>query len=276
MSWTSVTAAAPSQSERDLIAALLIAAGASAVHERGETVVTYLSGDTDLAPVEARIRGEIPGVHLRVVHVGEIAVDTTWTANVSLHVVGKLTVAPPWLVEDEEKHSHLIIIDPATAFGTGDHASTRLTILLMQEVVRAGDHVADLGAGSAVLSIAAVRLGAARVAAIEIDPGSIGNAEENVVRNGVSDRVKVIEGDASVVLRLVAPVRVILANIQPGVIEELAPVMRDALSADGRVVIGGVLVAERDALLTRLGAEGWRLVRESAEGDWWGAEIARD
>jgi hypothetical protein len=71
-------------------------------------------------------------------------------------------------------------------------------------VVRPGDVVADLGAGSAVLAIAAAKLGAARVAAIEFDPDAIENAEDNVRRNGVADRVTVIEGDATVLLPLVA------------------------------------------------------------------------
>lgn len=275
MSWISITAAAGSQAERDLIAALLIAAGASAVQERGQTIITYLTTDLNLAALTARISREVGNVDLCVEHVGEIAVDMSWTANVGVQRVGRLTVAPPWLVEADEDRSRLIVIDPATAFGTGDHPSTRLMLLLMQEVVRTGDRVADLGAGSGVLSIAAVRLGAAWVAAIEIDPGSIGNAEENVRRNGVSDRVKLIEGDAMVLLPLVAPVRVILANILPGVIQELGPVMGHALTADGRAVIGGVLIAERDSLVALLGAEGWRVVRENAEGEWWGAEIAR-
>ncbi len=265
----------PSQVERDLIAALLIEAGASGVQERGSALVTYLRDDVDFVALDAAIRGLVSGVDLRFEHVGEIAVDTSWTANVGLQKVGKVTVAPPWLADDETDRSNLIVIDPAMAFGTGDHPSTRLMLLLMQKVVRYGDRVADLGAGSAVLSIAAARLGAVSVAAIEIDPASIGNAEENVRRNGVSDVVKVIEGDATVLLPLVAPVRVILANIQPRVIEELAPAMQAALTADGRAVIGGVLAVERDALMSHLGAAGWRLVSESTEGEWWGAEIAR-
>jgi ribosomal protein L11 methylase PrmA len=76
------------------------------------------------------------------------------------------------------------VIDPGMAFGTGDHPTTRGVVRLMQGAVRPGDLVADLGAGSAVLSIAAIKLGAARAAAIEFDPDAIGNAEENVARNG--------------------------------------------------------------------------------------------
>jgi ribosomal protein L11 methyltransferase len=141
--------------------------------------------------------------------------------------------------------------------------------------VRPGDFVADLGAGSAVLAIAAARLGAARVIAIEMDPDAIGNAEENVERNGVADRVTVMEGDADILLPLVAPVRVALVNIISSVITLLLPTIGRALTDDGAMILGGVLVAERDALIEVLGEHGWTVERESIEGEWWSATARR-
>ena len=138
--------------------------------------------------------------------------STAWRTQLRAHTVGLLTVTPPWLAAPFLPE-RTIVIDPAMAFGTGDHATTRGVLGLMQDVVRAGDVVADLGSGSGVLAIAAAKLGAARVAAIESDPDAIGNAEENVAANDVAGRVVVIEGDATVLLPLVAPVRVVLANI---------------------------------------------------------------
>jgi ribosomal protein L11 methyltransferase len=168
-----------------------------------------------------------------------------------------------------------IVIEPAMAFGTGEHETTRGVLLLMQDVIRAGDRVADLGTGSAVLAIAAAKLGAARVAAIELDPDAIGNAEENVAVNGMGDRVTVIEGDAALLLPLVSPVRVILANIISSVLLELAPAMRDALAPDGRVILSGILASERAAMLDALAAAGWGLESDYTEGDWWSGVIAR-
>ena len=95
----------------------------------------------------------------------------------------------------------MLVIPAGAAFGTGEHATTRGVMRLLPKVLRAGDTVADLGAGSAALSIAAAKLGAARVAALEFDHDAIENAEENVERNGVRDRVRVIEGDALVLER---------------------------------------------------------------------------
>jgi ribosomal protein L11 methyltransferase len=167
-----------------------------------------------------------------------------------------------------------VVIDPAMAFGTGEHPTTRSVVLLMQSVIRRGDVVADLGAGSAVLSIAAAKLGASRVAAIELDHDAIENAEENVRVNGVEDRVQVIEGDASTLLPLLAPVRVILANIISSVLITLLPVMRESLSPGGQAILSGILCEESEEITSALASDGWAVERETAEDVWWTVQIA--
>jgi ribosomal protein L11 methyltransferase len=187
-----------------------------------------------------------------------------WKRGVGAHRLGGLTIAPPWLAERYDPAT-TVVIDPGMGFGTGEHATTRGVVRLMQRAVRSGDRVADLGAGSAVLSIAAARLGAARVAAIEIDPDAVRDAEANVARNGVGDRVVVIEGDVRALLPLVAPVRVIVANIISSVLVELLPALRDALTVGGEAILGGVLVAEREDVGAAL----------DVGGAWWSARVAR-
>ena len=142
-------------------------------------------------------------------------------------------------------------------------------------MIRPGDRVADLGSGSAVLSIAAAMLGAAHVTAIEIDHDSIANAGENVVRNGVADRVTVIEGDASILLPLVAPVRVVLANIISSVLLELLPMIASSLTPDGDAILSGILVDERPMMLDAFAEGGWTVVDDDVEGVWWSVRIAR-
>jgi ribosomal protein L11 methyltransferase len=168
-----------------------------------------------------------------------------------------------------------VIVDPVMAFGTGEHPSTRGAIRLMQGVIRPGDVVADLGAGSAVLSIAAVKLGAARVAAVEIDHDAIGNAEENVIANSVSERVEVIEGDATTLLPLLAPVRVVIANIISSVLIAMLPMMKSSLASGGQAILAGILSEERDAMVRALDAGGWAIEREDTEDVWWSVQIAR-
>jgi ribosomal protein L11 methyltransferase len=147
-------------------------------------------------------------------------------------------------------------------------------IRLLGEVITAGDTVADLGAGSAVLAIAAAKLGARAVFAIELDPEAISNAEANVARNGVGDRVTVIEGDARSLLPIVGPVDVIVANIISSVILTLLPEIRDGLNPGGTVILAGILASERIEMVAQLQGAGWEVGPEDAEGDWWSA-IAR-
>jgi ribosomal protein L11 methyltransferase len=160
------------------------------------------------------------------------------------------------------------------AFGTGEHPTTRGVMRLMQGMVRRDDVVADLGAGSAVLSIAAAKLGARRVTAIEIDHDSIGNAEENVRVNGVGDVVEVIEGDATTLLPLLAPVRVVLANIISSVLVSLLPTIRESLDEGGQAILSGILVEERATILAALDSGDWTVQREDTEDAWWSVQIA--
>ena len=183
-------------------------------------------------------------------------------------------MAPPWLAEDLDPAT-TIVIEPAMAFGTGEHATTRGVVRLLQHVIRPGMRVADLGAGSAVLAIAAAKLGAGSVAAIEIDPDAIGNAEENVARNAVGDRVRVIEGDAAILLPLVAPVDIILANIISSVLLDLLPSLALALAEDGRAILSGILFTERDDMTRVVEDAGWRIIEEDHEDAWWSATIVR-
>jgi ribosomal protein L11 methyltransferase len=161
------------------------------------------------------------------------------------------------------------------AFGTGEHATRRGVIRLMQTIPVKGSVVADLGAGSAILSIAAAKLGASRVVAIEMDPDAAGNALENIQSNGVADCVHFLEGDAFVLLPLIAPVDAILANILSSVLVDLLPVMRDSLAAAGHAILSGTLREARATMLNEIERGGWQVDRDDAEDEWWSVLISR-
>jgi len=197
-----------------------------------------------------------------------------WKKGIRAQALGRLTVAPPWLADNLDP-AHSIVIEPGMAFGTGEHATTRGVVRLMQSVIRSGDRVADLGSGSGVLAIAAAKLGALYVAAIELDHDAIENAEQNVARNDVVGRVAVIEGDAATLLPLVAPVRVVTANIISSVLIELLPVIAMCLDDDGRVILSGILAEEREMMLRSVEDSGWQVEAEDHEDIWWSATIAR-
>jgi ribosomal protein L11 methyltransferase len=258
-------------SESAPVVRALFALGAEGVQELDGEVVTHLR-DIDEAAARAAIGGADRGADIEFSRLDKQDWTTEWRARVGAHRLGRLVVTPPWLAAAHQEHER-VVIDPAMAFGTGEHETTRGVLRLMQRVVKSDDVVADLGAGSAVLSIAAARLGARRAIAIELDHDAIGNAEQNVAANGVSDRVSVIEGDAAVLLPLVAPVRVILANIISSVLLELLPAIELALTEDGVAILSGILVDERADMEATLARRKWRVVDVDQEGLWWSATV---
>jgi ribosomal protein L11 methyltransferase len=266
-------APASDQARRDCLAALF-SVGAQGVHEDGLSLVTHFPPGTDLAAVHQALTAADELVVIETAPVPDIDWSEAWKARIVAHELGPLTVTPPWLAGDRDPE-RTIIIDPGMAFGTGDHATTRGVVRLMPTVLRAGDIVADLGAGSAVLSIAAAKLGAARVYAIEIDGDAIADAEANVARNGVAGRVHVFEADAASLLPMVAPVRVVLANIISSVLLELLHLIEGALTDDGAAIVSGILLEERETMVAAFAATGWRIVAEDAEDIWWSASIER-
>jgi ribosomal protein L11 methyltransferase len=248
--------------------------GSEGVQETGGELVTHFPGDTDEVMIRAAVLAADPEAQVETRIIPAEDWSEQWKRGIGAHELGSLAIVPPWLAEGRDP-ARTIVIEPEMAFGTGEHQTTRGVVRLLPAVIRAGDRVADLGAGSAVLSIAAAKLGARQVTAIELDHDSIANAEQNVARNGVADRVTVIEGDAALLLPLVAPVRVVLANIISSVLLELLPTIADALTPTGEAVLSGILVEERAMMLDALDAGGWRLLGEDEEGAWWSARIAR-
>jgi ribosomal protein L11 methyltransferase len=274
--WVSVRAAPGSLEprRREVLLQAFFEAGAEGVHEDGDRLVTHFPPGTDLLAVERVLRAADREASIEVADVPAVDWTEAWKGSVASHQVGALVVTPPWLAEQFDPAT-TIVIDPGMAFGTGEHGTTRGVMRLLGGVLRPGDAVADLGAGSAVLAIAAAKLGASRVFAIELDEEAISNAEENIGRNGVSHAVHLFLGDAGALLPLVAPVRVIVANIISSVLEQLLPSMAAALTADGAVILSGILADERAHMLKVLEHGGWRVTAEDSEDVWWTVAIRR-
>ena len=257
--------------DRQRVIDALFAAGSQGVIEEGNAVTTHFPAGADIVAIESAIR--MVDADANIVVTETDPVDwSEWRANVREHDLGRITVAPPWLA-DQSAGEIVIRIDPAMAFGTGEHATTRGVIRLMQKISM--PHVvADLGAGSAILSIAAAKLGATRVVAIELDEDAIGNAEENVEANAAGDAVSVIQGDAASLLPLVAPVGLVLANIISSVLLQILAVIRDSLDSSGNAILSGILVDERGMMTTAIREAGFEIVDEDIEEGWWSVLLA--
>lgn len=172
--------------------------------------------------------------------------------------------------------AHELVITPRMAFGTGHHATTRMMVKAMLDLHHAartdghgldlaGTEVCDLGCGTGVLAILAERMGAARVDAIDIDPGAVDNARENVERNGCH-AITVEKGDASALEG--RTYHAILANIERNILLDAMPLLSRALRPGGALFLSGFVVNDRHMLAERAKAEGLLTAERMQEGDW--------
>jgi ribosomal protein L11 methyltransferase len=259
---------------REACMAALFEAGAQGVHEDGTSLVTHFPPGTDLEAVHRIVTEADEQAVIETAPVPDVDWSEAWKSRITSHQLGPLTVTPPWLAEGMDP-AVTIVIEPGMAFGTGEHPTTRGVVRLLPNRLATGQIVADLGAGSAVLAIAAAKLGAARVYAIELDGDAIPDAEQNVQRNEVAAQVHVFEADAGAVLPLVAPVDIILANIISSVLIELMPIMGASLREGGSAILSGILLEERTTMIDVLSAHGWTILEEDAEDIWWSVSIAK-
>ena len=260
----------------------LLEAGGSAVVEEGASAVTYLADDGD---AEARV-DEVHRALAERLPDGALAdvewrwqEDEDWAAKwkqglAPRRVTDRLVVKPTWTTWDAAPGQVVVDIDPQMAFGTGEHATTRGCLRLLDSVVREGDRVVDVGSGSAVLAIAAVRLGAAEAIAVEYDPDANLNARENLERNGVESRVRIVEAMADdALLAELGRFDLVIANILSGVIRPLLPAFLRALGGDpdGRLIVSGILRTESADVVRDAEAAGFRVAKVDEEEEWWSA-----
>lgn len=179
------------------------------------------------------------------VEVVDDAVVDTWRAFAGpVHVAPGLVVRPAWQPDVAETGT-VISIDPGSTFGMGDHPTTRLALRALLGMVRSGDRVLDVGCGSGVLAIAALRLGAASATAIDIAPAAVPVTRENAARNGVT-----VDVSNRTLAAIEGPFDVVVANILAPVLIELADDLR---RVTGRVlIISGVLDGAFDHVLAAL------------------------
>jgi ribosomal protein L11 methyltransferase len=189
--------------------------------------------------------------------------------NLKAITAGGLIVAPPWDVP--KQGLPVIIIEPSTGFGTGHHATTRLCLLLMQRLELRGARVLDIGTGSGVLALAAWKLGAGDVAAVDTDPDALDNARDNVARNGAAGSIDIIRDDLKG-LRI-ERADAVLANLTGAVLVRYADELRSLAVDGGYLILSGF--APQDVAVITAAFAGLTVIAELVEGEWAALCLAR-
>jgi ribosomal protein L11 methyltransferase len=237
-------------------------------HVRGVELHAYFELDT-LAQAQLQAMARMDGVELlERSRVPERDWELAWREGLAPRRVGRLWIRPSWC---ESQGSPELVIDPKQAFGSGEHATTRLSLGLLGQELRAGDRVLDAGAGSGILGLGALRLGAAAALGFDIDPVACLNAAENRQSNGLPLLLFCGTLDA---LDPGARWDIVVANM---LLARLAPGL-ERLQAHARraLILSGFLREQRDELDALLDLANWRTVREIEEaqsGDLWCARL---
>lgn len=277
--WLVLRVKSPSAQHAALLSEGLFALGAEALHEKPDEVVTWLSPPDDVEAYVERVRSGLceltgePNIDISWEWQPERDWSEEWKRGLGPRRVGDhFIIAPTWTQPEEHAGDIVITIDPQMAFGTGEHASTRGMLRIMERTLRPGDRVIDVGTGSAVLAIAAAKLGAASVLGVEVHEDSLINARENIERNDVANVVTLecalVDADF---LRGCGAFDVILANILSGVIIPLLPAFREALKREGRLIVSGILQTEASQVVTAAREQGFAVKNEDREDEWWSA-----
>jgi len=185
-----------------------------------------------------------------------------------VEVSKNIVITPSWHSLPGEKGKIVLVIDPKMSFGTGYHESTRLMLRMMERYITPNSLALDVGTGTGILAIAAVKLGSQRAIGIDIDEWSYDNANENVRRNECEQHVEIRAGSMDVVRE--TRFNFILANITRNVITELLPSMTEKIERTGTLLLSGLLASDRAIIEKLLRERSYGVLSIDEENEWIG------
>ena len=183
-----------------------------------------------------------------------------------VHVTDRIVVKPEWEEYSPQEGEIVIEIDPGLAFGPGTHETTSMCINQIETNLKAGDRVIDIGSGSGILSMAAVLLGAEKATGVDLDPVAVRVALENVELNNLQDKIEILHGNLTDVIREKADI--VVANIMADIILMLLEDVREFIKDDGLFISSGIIQEKRAAVEARLLEKNFSIVEVETKGEW--------
>ena len=224
---------------------------------------------------EADKAGNLGSLELSVKPLPDVDWEESWKENYPPQIIGNsLVVLPYWKAEEDYDGRRKVILDPGLTFGTGAHPSTRMVMETMEERVKPGMACLDLGSGSGILSIAALRLGAKSAVGVDIDPKAEDIARENAAYNGfASPEFTALTGNVTADQAMMQKLSsdhydVVLVNIVADVIIGLAPVLPNFLGEESVVILSGILDVRFAEVEAALKAAGLSIISSRAMEEW--------
>ena len=226
------------------------------IREDLEELSSNCAGYTKLGSLETTMREvegddwiEIWKTHFRPLHIGE-----------------KIVVCPEWIAYDKKPFEEVVKLDSNMAFGTGEHETTAMCLKLLQEYLTPSSVCIDVGCGSGILGISAIKLGAKYAYLTDIDYVAVESAKHNSEINGVADSVTVAHSNLLDNAEIKGDI--MLANITAEILCGLAPSIPKNLKAGGTLILSGIIESRLEMVITAFAAQGLKLEKTLKEGEW--------
>lgn len=261
----------------EVVADFLFALGAGGILEEQDELHAYFDDSYDAATIRDSLASYIEslpnsrGANSPLSIKTDILENRDWNAEWKkslkpLFVSDTILIKPTWVDTPEPAPPVVIDIDPEMAFGSGEHATTRMTLQLVEKNIQPQARVLDVGTGTGVLAIGALKLGAASVIGFDIDPIAAQTAYRNAEKNNVADRFESYAGDIDAV-RL-DPFDLILANVNRTQIIKMLPRMNALLKTSGALLISGILDSEEHLIRNACADQNLIITEMRQEQEW--------
>ncbi|WEK53073.1 MAG: 50S ribosomal protein L11 methyltransferase [Candidatus Cohnella colombiensis] len=243
----------------------------------------YFSEETDLSLITSQLEELLRGLPEYGYDAGEFVISTgdvheddwahAWKKYFKpVAVTPRLTIKPTWEEYSPREDEVIIEIDPGMAFGTGTHPTTTLCLVALDQAIRGGEQIIDVGTGSGILAIGAMKLGAEHVLAVDLDPVAVASAQDNIRLNGLEERVEVRTSDLLGVLnandRAAANADIVVANILAEIIMLFLDDVMEVLKPGGLYICSGIYKNKEQLVESGLQAAGFELVETLKQEDW--------
>ena len=221
----------------------------SALRERGAGFIDFGTFETGRREIEGDDWIDVWKKHFRPLHIGQ-----------------RIVICPEWIAYRPKPEEVVVSLDSNMAFGTGEHETTSMCLELLQKYLHPGDTVVDVGCGSGILGIAAVKLGARFAYLTDIDYVAVRSAEHNASLNGVAEQVKVALSDLLEGADICG--EIMTANITADILCRLADSIPKNLKEGGTLILSGIIEPKLAQVIAAYEAQGLMLLEQRRQGEW--------
>jgi ribosomal protein L11 methyltransferase len=202
---------------------------------------------------------------------GEIIEEKNWNelwekSREVIYISKRIVIKPAFKQYESVEDDIVITLDPKMSFGTGEHESTKLAVRLLEKYVNGNEKILDVGSGTGILSIAAIKLGAAFAVAVDNDHWCYENCVENCALNNVVERIKVVEGEIGIITE--EDFDLVVANIQKNILLLISEKIMTKTKKNSIVVLSGLLFKDETEIISHYQSVGFKFIEKKVMDEW--------